>query len=81
VAALDVRALARAGLAATGERDQAGPAAADFRAARALTSADGVVTEVLGWLDLLAPGSRAGVLDRLRPAAAGREGDAVRRGP
>jgi tetratricopeptide (TPR) repeat protein len=73
-AMLDVRALARAGLAAAGEDSQARPAAADFRAARALTSDGGVAAEVLRRLDALTPDSS---LDRLRPAAAGRETEPV----
>jgi hypothetical protein len=69
-ALLDVRALAHAGLAVVGERGEVARAVADFRAARGLTSAAGVVAGVLRWLDTLAPGS---TLDDLRPVAAGRE--------
>ncbi|WP_214402282.1 tetratricopeptide repeat protein [Pseudonocardia lacus] len=67
---LDVRALAHAGLAALGDAGHTPEAVADFRAARALTTAGGAVATVLRWLDALTPGSS---LDHLRATAAGRE--------
>jgi Tfp pilus assembly protein PilF len=70
-AALDVCALARAGLIVTHAATDTA-AIADFRSARGLTSAPGVVAEAVRWLDALTPGDRVGVLDTVRPAASGK---------
>lgn len=56
------------GQAAAAERGQA---AAAFRAARAITSAAGIVAQVLGLFDALAVADADGVLAAVRPAAAG----------
>jgi hypothetical protein len=71
-AALDICALARAGLTVTHSATSTA-AIADFRSARGLTSAPGVVAEALHWLDALTPPDRPHAFDELRPAAAGRE--------
>ena len=68
--AQDTRALALCGLTLTGEPQQAAAIAA-FRAARAITSADGVVAQVLALFDALAAADPNGLLARIRPAAAG----------
>jgi tetratricopeptide (TPR) repeat protein len=70
-AALDICALARAGLTLATSAD---PAAAigDFRSARGLCSAAGVITGVEHWLDVLTPADRPDALDEIRPAATGR---------
>jgi tetratricopeptide (TPR) repeat protein len=69
----DIRGLALCGLALTGEPGQAAEAAAAFRAARAITSVPGAVSQVLGLFDLLAAADDGGVLAAVRPAAAGEE--------
>jgi hypothetical protein len=69
-AAQDTRALAGCGLALTAHADQA-EAIADFRAARAITSAEGIVKQVLALFDALAACDNGGVLTGVRPAAEG----------
>jgi tetratricopeptide (TPR) repeat protein len=69
----DIRGLALCGLALTGEPGQAAEAAAAFRAARAITSAPGVVSQAIGLFDVLAAAGDGGVLAAVRPAAAGEE--------
>lgn len=71
--ALDTKATALAGLSLAGPTDRSDDAIATFRAARNVTTAAGIVTGVLRRLDTLAPADPAGVLYRLRPAAAGFE--------
>ena len=68
---LDTKALALCGLALTGERDGVSAAGATFRAARNVTQAKGVVRGVLRAFDLLATSDEAGILDPVRPVAAG----------
>ena len=74
-AALDTRALALCGLALTTNPDRAAEAAAAFRAARAITSADGIVRATLALFDALAAADRDDILAGIRPEAAGRDGD------
>lgn len=69
-AAQDTRALASCGLTVTGEPQQAAAIAA-FRAARAITSADGIVAQVLALFDALAAADQDGLLAGIRPTAAG----------
>ena len=71
-AALDTKALALCGLALTTEPGQAAEAAAVFRAARAITSADGIVRRTLALFDALAAADRGGILAGIRPDAEGR---------
>jgi hypothetical protein len=66
----DTRGLALCGLTLTGEPQQAAAIAA-FRAARAITRADGVVGQVLALFDALAAADQDGLLAGIRPAAAG----------
>src|SRR6266567_2311527 len=74
-AALDTRALALCGLALTTNPDRAAEAAAAFRAARAITSADGIVRATLALFDALAAADRDDILAGIRPEAAGGDGD------
>jgi tetratricopeptide (TPR) repeat protein len=69
----DMRALALCGLVLTGEPGQTAEACAAFRAARVITSAAGVVSQALALFDALAAADDGGVLDAVRPAAAGEE--------
>jgi tetratricopeptide (TPR) repeat protein len=69
--ALDTRALALCGLALTTDPAKAAEAAAVFRAARAITSADGIVNEALALFNALAAADRAGILTGIRPAVKG----------
>jgi tetratricopeptide (TPR) repeat protein len=69
----DIRGLALCGLALTGEPGQATEAVAAFRAARAITSVPGAVSQVLELFDVLAAAGDGGVLAAVRPAAAGEE--------
>ena len=71
-AALDTKGLALCGLALTTDPDQAVEAAALFRTARAITSADGIVTATLALFDALAAADRGGLLAGIRPDAEGR---------
>ena len=70
--ALDTKALALCGLALTADPAKVAEAAAVFRAARAITSADGVVGQTLALLGVLAAADRDGILAGARPAAKGR---------
>jgi len=69
-AALDTKALALCGLALTTEPGKAAEAATVFRAARAITSADGIVRHTLALFDALAAADRGGILTGTRQAAA-----------
>ena len=69
----DMRGLALCGMALTGEPGRVAEAAAAFRAARAITSVPGAVSQVLGLFDVLATADDGGVLAAVRPAAAGEE--------
>ena len=71
-AELDTRALALCGLALTTNPDMA-EAIATFRAARAITSADGIVKQVLALFDALATADHSSILTGIRLAAAGTE--------
>ena len=68
--AQDTRALALCGLALTAQSEKA-EAIAAFRAARAITSADGIVKQVLVLFDALAAADYGGMLAGIRPAAEG----------
>ena len=68
--ALDTKALALCGLALTTEPGTAAEACTVFRAARAITSADGVVRRTLALFDALAAADRGGILAGTRQAAA-----------
>ena len=70
-AALDTKALALCGLALTTNPDRAAEAAAVFRAARMITSADGIVKEILALFGALAAADRDGILAAIRPDAQG----------
>jgi tetratricopeptide (TPR) repeat protein len=70
--ALDTKALALCGLALTTDPGQAAEATAVFRAARAITSADGIVRAALAMFDALAAADRVDVLAEIRPDAEGR---------
>ena len=67
-AALDTKALALCGLALTAEPGKAAKACAVFRAARAITSADGIVRRTLALFDALAAADRGGILAGTRQA-------------
>jgi tetratricopeptide (TPR) repeat protein len=69
--ALDTKALALCGLALTTDPAQAAEAATTFRAARAITSADGIVGQALALFNALAATDRAGILTGVRPALNG----------
>ena len=73
-AALHTKALALCGLALTTDPGQAVEAAAAFRAAREITSADGIVQQTLALFDALAVADRDGLLAAIRPEAEGRTG-------
>ena len=70
-AALDTVALAHSGLALTDEPADAAQAIAAFHAARAATSAEGIVQGVLRLFDSLTTADHAGALHHVRTAAAG----------
>jgi len=70
-AALDAKAIALCGLTLCGDTKQTLPAQAAFRAARAITSAEGVVHKALQLFDALALGDESHLLVDMRPAAAG----------
>jgi tetratricopeptide (TPR) repeat protein len=72
-AALDAKAIALCGLALCGDAEQTVAARAAFRAARAITSAAGVVHRVLQLFDALALGDESRVLANIRSAAAGED--------
>ena len=67
----DTRALALCGLALTTDHEKA-EAIAAFRAARAITSADGIIKQVLALFDALAAADHGGILAGIRPAAEGK---------
>jgi tetratricopeptide (TPR) repeat protein len=69
--ALDTKALALCGLALTTDPANAAEAATAFRAARAITSADGIVGQTLALFNALAATDRAGILTGVRPALKG----------
>jgi tetratricopeptide (TPR) repeat protein len=71
-AALDTKALALCGLALTTDPDKAAEAAAAFRAARAITNADGTVRATLALFDALAAADRGDILAGIRSEAEGR---------
>jgi hypothetical protein len=68
--ALDTKALALCGLALTTEPGKAAEARTVFRAARAITSADGIVRRTLTLFDALAAADQDGILAGTRQAAA-----------
>jgi tetratricopeptide (TPR) repeat protein len=70
--ALDARALALCGLALTTDPGKAVEAAAVFRAARSITSADGIVRQTLALFDTLAAADRGDFLAGIRPEVEGR---------
>jgi len=72
-AALDAKAIALCGLALCGDTEQTFAARAAFRAARAITSAAGVVHKALQLFDALALGDESHLLADVRPAAAGED--------
>lgn len=67
-AAHDTRALALCGLALTTDPDKVVEATAAFRAARAITSADGIVKQVLALFNVLVAADRDGILTGICPA-------------
>jgi tetratricopeptide (TPR) repeat protein len=71
-AALDAKAIALCGLALCGDEEKAIAARTAFQAARAITSAQGVVHRVLQLFDALALADEGHLLADIRPAAAGR---------
>jgi tetratricopeptide (TPR) repeat protein len=66
--ALDTKALALCGLALITEPGKAAEACTVFRAARAITSADGIVRRTLALFDALAAADRGGILAGTRQA-------------
>jgi tetratricopeptide (TPR) repeat protein len=68
---LDSRALALCGLALLNAPARVSEASDAFRAARAITSANGIVARVLRLFDALAISDETGILGPIRPAAAG----------
>ena len=70
--ALDIKALALCGLALTTGPLQAVEATAAFRAARAITSAEGIVRRTLAVFNALAAADPGDVLAEIRPAAEGK---------
>jgi tetratricopeptide (TPR) repeat protein len=70
-AALDAKAIALCGLALCGDTEKTIAARAAFRAARAVTSAAGVVHKVLQLFDALAVADQSHFLVDIRPYAAG----------
>jgi tetratricopeptide (TPR) repeat protein len=69
--ALDTKALALCGLALTTDPGKAAEASTVFRAARTITSADGIVGQALALFNGLAATDRAGILTAVRPALKG----------
>jgi tetratricopeptide (TPR) repeat protein len=67
--ALDTKALALCGLALTTEPSKAAEACTVFRAARAITSADGILRRTLALFDALAAADQGGILAGTRQAA------------
>lgn len=72
--ALENRGLALCGLAVTAEPAKALVATAAFRAARAVTSAEGIISRTLALFDVLAAADSGHVLAGIRPEIAGRPG-------
>ena len=70
--ALDTKALALCGLALTTDPGNAAEAATVFRAARAITTADGIIRRTLALFDALAAADPGGILAPIRPAVEGR---------
>jgi tetratricopeptide (TPR) repeat protein len=70
--ALDTKALALCGLALTTDPGNVAEAVTVFRAARAITSADGITNRALVLFDALAAADRSGILAPIRPAVQGR---------
>ena len=70
--ALDTKALALCGLALTIEPDKTAEASTMFHAARAMTSADGIVGRTLALFNALAAADRGGILAGIRQAVEGR---------
>jgi tetratricopeptide (TPR) repeat protein len=70
--ALDTKALALTGLTLCGATDHTADAITAFRAARTLTSADGITARIHRRLDTLTPADPTGILDHIRPAATGK---------
>ena len=70
--ALDTKALALCGSALTTDPRMTAEAAMMFRAARKITSADGITRRALALINALAAADRGGILARIRPAAEGR---------
>ena len=71
--ALDTKALALSGLALTTDPGKAAEASEMFCAARAITSADGIVRRTLALFNILAAADRGGMLAGIRPAMEGRK--------
>jgi tetratricopeptide (TPR) repeat protein len=69
--ALDTKALALCGLALTTDPARAAEATTVFRAARAITSADGIVGQALALFNALAATDGDGILTSIRPALKG----------
>ena len=69
--ALDIKALALCGLALTTDPTKAAEASTVFRAARTITSADGIVNQALALFNALAATDRADILTGIRPALKG----------
>ena len=69
--AFDAKALALCALTLVGGQDHIAQANDSFRAARAITTAPGIVARTLALLDALSPVDRAGLLAPARAAAAG----------
>jgi tetratricopeptide (TPR) repeat protein len=74
-AVLDAKAVALCGLALCGDTEQTFAARAAFRAARVITSAEGVVRSVLQMFDALALGDESRVVADTRPVAAGEDAE------
>src|SRR5664280_1768121 len=70
-AALDTTALAHSGLTLTDHPDHADRATEAFHTARGITTAPGIVTQVLHLFDATAAADPTGALNHIRPAAAG----------
>jgi tetratricopeptide (TPR) repeat protein len=69
--ALDTKALALYGLAVTTNPGNAAKAATVFRAARAITTADGIIRKTLALFDALAAADPGDILAPIRPAVEG----------
>ena len=69
--ALDTKALALTGLTLCSHTDHTSDAITTFRAARTLTTADGITARIHRQLDTLTPADPTGILDHIRPDATG----------